>query len=583
MKRKTLLISLILILCILAGCSNNGGSEQLSSEPLSSSENAGKTISGTVVEVSLFNNSFVFDTIDSEKIQVKVSNSTEIDFLKKEEELPSESVSENTSSTETQNKEETINQGNVEVSIDNQAQGTEPSEAVSTQSQTETTSTGSQGNNATSDQSQKPSIRDIKEGDEVEVTFDEDGKTAKKVSIVKYIVPESINNGSASNLINKDKTIAGDTFSSIGINENALRINNAKVTASGIIIKKPSGDASNEHSLISQGINSALLVKGNSSAKFDGLRVTSSALNGNGVFACENKSNLLIDMGTIKTTGDNSSAVSVSYGAHADIQNTRGDTSGTNSPAINNSYSGGTIKLSDSSFTSTGKNSPVIYNKFDVFAENTFLTTTDSETVIIEDGGKTELKNCNILNSSSTSGATKSNFLLFGRENNPEKIAVAQFDVLGGNIVNGPGDVFRITNTEANINLTSSNIVSSPEEKNLFNVSGNTMKGWGTAGINGGKAYITTEKQKLEGRILVDNISYVSLDMKNNSYFKGSVNIQKNVAAPKPLSENVKVIIDKTSTWELTGDSMVTTLINEGKIIYNGHKITLADGTVLNK
>jgi hypothetical protein len=172
LKRKTLLISLILILCILAGCSNNGGSEQQSSEPLSSSENAGKTISGTVVEVSLFNNSFVFDTIDSEKIQVKVSNSTEIDFLKKEEELPSESVSENTSSTETQNKEETINQGNVEVSIDNQAQGTEPSEAVSAQSQTETTSTGSQGNNATSDQSQKPSIRDIKEGDEVELLYD---------------------------------------------------------------------------------------------------------------------------------------------------------------------------------------------------------------------------------------------------------------------------------------------------------------------------------------------------------------------------------------------------------------------------
>ena len=35
-----------------------------------------------------------------------------------------------------------------------------------------------------------------------------------------------------------------------------------------------------------------------------------------------------------------------------------------------------------------------------------------------------------------------------------------------------------------------------------------------------------------------------------------------------------------TSTWTLTGDCTVTSLENNGTINFNGHTITLADGTV---
>ena len=46
------------------------------------------------------------------------------------------------------------------------------------------------------------------------------------------------------------------------------------------------------------------------------------------------------------------------------------------------------------------------------------------------------------------------------------------------------------------------------------------------------------------------------------------------------VDNNAVVTIDSDSTWTLTGDCTVTSLENNGTINFNGHTITLADGTV---
>lgn len=76
--------------------------------------------------------------------------------------------------------------------------------------------------------------------------------------------------------------------------------------------------------------------------------------------------------------------------------------------------------------------------------------------------------------------------------------------------------------------------------------------------------------QKAEGNIVVDNISILKMDLKNNSSYKGSINNDKSV-------KNITLKLDKTSKITLTGDSYVTSLEDDdtsySNINFNGYKL----------
>ena len=65
------------------------------------------------------------------------------------------------------------------------------------------------------------------------------------------------------------------------------------------------------------------------------------------------------------------------------------------------------------------------------------------------------------------------------------------------------------------------------------------------------------------------------------STFTGTVNITENAEGGTAVSDNAVITIESGSTWILTGDCTISSLNNNGTIRFNGHTITLADGTVL--
>ena len=91
----------------------------------------------------------------------------------------------------------------------------------------------------------------------------------------------------------------------------------------------------------------------------------------------------------------------------------------------------------------------------------------------------------------------------------------------------------------------------------------------------------TADAQTLEGDIVVDTISTLDLTLKNGSSFTGTVNIMENAEGGTAVSDNAVVTIESGCTWTLTGDCVITSLVNNGTIDFNGYTITLADGTVL--
>ena len=78
-------------------------------------------------------------------------------------------------------------------------------------------------------------------------------------------------------------------------------------------------------------------------------------------------------------------------------------------------------------------------------------------------------------------------------------------------------------------------------------------------------------------------IIQVELTLSGSSSLTGMINITENADGGTAVDDNAVVTVEEGSTWTLTGDCTITSLTNNGTIDFNGHTITLADGTVLSE
>ena len=162
------------------------------------------------------------------------------------------------------------------------------------------------------------------------------------------------------------------------------------------------------------------------------------------------------------------------------------------------------------------------------------------------------------------------------------EIGTSSFSMAGGSLTGKAGDLFYITNTHCLLELSGVTLIQEDASGALMRICGNSAsRGWGTAGSNGAQVECTLRGQTLSGNILVDTISSLTLDLTENSDFTGTLNIYENAQGGTPVSGNLALTIQEGSTWTLTGDCTLSTLINYGTIYFNGFTITLADGTVL--
>ena len=71
------------------------------------------------------------------------------------------------------------------------------------------------------------------------------------------------------------------------------------------------------------------------------------------------------------------------------------------------------------------------------------------------------------------------------------------------------------------------------------------------------------------------------MTLQNGSSFTGTINIVDNAEGGAAVTDNAVVTIESGCTWNLTGDCTITSLTSNGTINFNGHTITLSDGTFL--
>ena len=397
----------------------------------------------------------------------------------------------------------------------------------------------------------------------------------------------TVTQGSSATTLSEDGTYSDETYTSTGDDENALRVDNATVTLDGITVDKSAGATSSTENGDFYGVNAALLATNGATVTIKNATVTSSAQNGNGVFSYGSGTTVNISDSTITTTADNSGGIQTTGGGTTNASNLTVDTSGNSSAAIRSDRGGGTVNVDGGSYTSNGYNSPAVYSTAAITVKNATLTANNSEALVIEGQNSIDLEDCTVSGNMSDTKGTSSdenvhNVMIYQSMSGDADVGTSSFSMTGGSLTSNNGDMFYITNTDCTLSLSGVDIVNKDSDAYLMNITGNSAShGWGTAGANGAQVTFTADDQTLEGDIRVDSISTLNMTLSGNSTFTGTINIDENEDGGEAVSDNAVVTIEKGSTWTLTGDCTITSLTNNGTINFNGHTITLADGTVL--
>ncbi|MCD7854190.1 MAG: S-layer homology domain-containing protein [Clostridiales bacterium] len=396
-----------------------------------------------------------------------------------------------------------------------------------------------------------------------------------------------VTQGTAAATIDEDGTYSGETYTSTGDDENALRIDGAEVTLDAVTVSKSSGSSSNTEDGDFYGMNAAVLATNGADVTITDSNISSSAQNGNGVFSYGEGTVVTVSDTTITTTADNSGGIQTTGGGTTYANNLTIDTSGSSAAAIRSDRGGGTVVVKKGTYTSNGYNSPAVYSTADITVSNAELTANNSEALVIEGQNSIALYDCEVSGNMSDTKGTSSdenvhNVMIYQSMSGDAEVGTSVFTMEGGSLTSNNGDVFYITNTHTVITLSGVDIINKDSDGLLFRIVGNSAsRGWGTAGANGAQAELSVSSQELEGDIVVDTISTLDFELADGSVLTGTINITDNEQGGTAVSDNAVIKIDSSSVWNLTGDCVISELDNDGTINFNGYTITLADGTVL--
>ena len=365
----------------------------------------------------------------------------------------------------------------------------------------------------------------------------------------------SVDQGSSANTVSENGSYTGNSYTSVGDNENALRIDGATADFDGITVDKSAGATSNAENGDFYGVNAAILATGGATVTIKNSTVTSAARNGNGVF-------------------------SYGKGTTVNIYGTRITTSADNSGGIQTT-GGGTTNAYDLTVSTSGNSSASITVK------NALLTAANSEALVIEGKNSITLEGCTVFGNmsaekSSSGDINVHNIMLYQSMSGDADVGTSSLTVTGGTLTGSSGDMIFVTNTNAVIRMSGVAVENKDGTGAFLRVAGNNAShGWGTAGKNGAEVTFTADAQTVDGDIIVDSISTLDLTLENGSVFTGAVNIVSNAEGGTAVADNAMVTVGAGCTWNLTGDCTVTSLTNNGTINFGGHTVTLANGTVL--
>lgn len=179
--------------------------------------------------------------------------------------------------------------------------------------------------------------------------------------------------GELSGVLNADSTLVtseSETHTSSTPDQNVALIQNAgTLTLLNATLQK-SGDSSNADNCNFYGINSILLaVNSGSMAYVSDSSLTADSEGSNAIFATD-EATVYTNYSTITTTADNSRGLDATYAGSIIANDVTISTKGDHSASIATDRGGGSISTTNSSLSTQGSGSPMLYSTGDIQVNN---------------------------------------------------------------------------------------------------------------------------------------------------------------------------------------------------------------------
>ena len=383
----------------------------------------------------------------------------------------------------------------------------------------------------------------------------------------------------------EEKSESSQSYESTNSDESAILVKDGgKAKISNSTVSKSSGDSSNVENSEFYGVNAGILVTSGSQATLDNLDISTSAKGSNAVFSTGTDSKIYISNSKIETAKDSSRGLDATYGGYIEADNVEISTQGGSCATLATDRGEGTVIAKNSTLSTAGSGSPVIYSTGDITLENSTGKATGAQMVVIEG------KNTATVTNSTLECSGK------GNRNNVDNCGIMIYQSMSGDAGEGTGTL-NATNATLSISSNSDYYKTAPlffitNTKAIINLENNTLQygsgillkaqgtsEWGTSENNGGEVTLNAKNQELTGNIEADNISTVEINLKENSNLNGAINTDN-------TAKEIKLSLDTTSTLTLTGDTYVTELNDEdatySNINLNGYKLYV-NGTAIEK
>ena len=380
--------------------------------------------------------------------------------------------------------------------------------------------------------------------------------------------------------ITENENIASGEYKSSNADENAILIRgNIKSTISDITVNK-TGDSDGGDSTSFYGTNSGIIAKDGASVTIKNATITTDATGANGVFSYGGTSTtsasngdgttISISDSKITTNKDNSGGIMTTGGGIMNATNLIINTAGTSSAAIRSDKGGGTVIVNKGTYTTTGKGSPVVYSTADITVKNATLVSEASEGLIIEGKNKITIENVKLTDTNNTlngQSTTYKNIFIYQSMSGDADTGTAEFSSKNSTIVTNKGDSIYVTNTKSSITLENNEIINNDSTGNFLRIQKDS---WGKSGSNGGDVDLILINQKVNGNIVVDSISNLSMKLTKSSSYEGTINNSNE-------AKEIKLVLDSSSKIKLTGDYYDSELVDEdttySNIDLNGYKL----------
>ncbi|MCD7843576.1 MAG: hypothetical protein LUG17_03000 [Clostridiales bacterium] len=390
---------------------------------------------------------------------------------------------------------------------------------------------------------------------------------------------------SAANEYTEDASVSDTELTSTGTDENAVLVDTEGITVDldNVTITRTSDDSTGGDNSSFYGVGAAALAALGTLTIEDSI-ITTNAAGGAGVFAYGDGVVYVSDT-SITTQQDTSGGIHVAGGGTLYAWDLTVETSGESSAAIRSDRGSGTMVVDGGSYTSNGTGSPAVYSTADITVNDATLTATGSEAICIEGLNTIRLFDCDLAGAMADSDQNDCtwNVILYQSMSGDSEEGNSTFEMVGGSLTAANGGMFYTTNTESTFIISGVDITYADDSDFLLKCTGNSnARGWGSTGSNGADCNFTAIDQALEGDVIWDTISQLDFYLTEGSTLTGAV-VDDESNAGDGGSGYANLYIDSTSTWVVTGGSVLTDLQCAGTIVdESGNTVSVVgnDGTV---